>query len=250
MPVLLLLAILLMMFAFTSTGSSYSSGITESTKERTPLESSAVNEYQYYYTDELGWFGSGSDIESGMKHFYKETGVQPYLYLTDTVMGTNLPSDQQMQDYAENIYNSLFTDDGHLVLLFRQDDNSYGDYQMWVTAGSRAKYVIDTEARNILMDYIESCYYNDDLSEEEVFGDAFSQAADRIMNKASKKTSGFSIVLILLAVALVIAAFVSRSVNKAKEKAAKEKAERDEILKTPLKKFSSEGIDDLKEKYQ
>ena len=253
MPLIIILAVFLLIFAFSGSGSSNDyDGITQSTIDRTPLDASACEEYGSYYTDELGWFGNGSELESGMKKFYKETGVQPYLYLTDTVDGTHAPSDQQMKDTCEGIYTDLFSDDGHLVLLFRQDDDAYDDYQMWVTTGSRAKYVIDTEACNILMDYIEMYYHDDSVSEEGVFGKAFDKAADRIMNNSSAKSgvSLFSIVLILAAIVLVIVAFVNRQVQKGKEKDRKEQAEREEILRTPLKKFSSEGIDDLKEKYQ
>ncbi len=256
MPIIIILAIMILIFAFSGTGSSYTSsydsGITQSTVERTPLDASACQEYDSYYTDELGWFSSGSELESGMKKFYKETGVQPYLFLTDTVNGTTRPSDQQMKEYCETIYTDLFSDDGHMVLLFRQDDDAYDEYQMWVTTGSRAKTVMDTEACNILLDYVEQYYHDSNVSEEGVFGKAFSAAADRIMNKSQKKSgmSGFSAILILAAIILVIAAFVNRTVQKNKAKARKEQAEREEILNTPLKKFSSESIDDLKEKYQ
>lgn len=255
MPLILILAVFLLLFAFTGTGgsgSTHADGITQSTVERTPLDASACKEYEHYYTDELGWFGNGSELETGMKTFYKMTGVQPYLYLTDTVEGTTRPTDQQMQDYSESIYNRLFSDGGHLVLLFRQDDDAYDEYQMWLTTGSQAKYVIDTEACNILLDYVEKYYHDSSVSEEGVFGKAFEAAADRIMNKKSA-SSGFSIfsaVLLLAAAALVLGMIFSRIFRKNKEKAKKEQAKREEILNTPLKKFNAESIDDLKEKYQ
>ncbi|MDO4616202.1 MAG: TPM domain-containing protein [Lachnospiraceae bacterium] len=261
MPIIIILAIMLLLFSFNSvgsTGSSYSNGITESTVTRTALDASECTEYPSYYTDELGWFGNGSEITSGMKQFYQETGVQPYLYLTDTVDGTTSPTEQQMEDYAEEIYDRLFSDNGHLVLLFRQEDNNYGSYDMWITTGSSARHVIDTEACSILFDYVEHYYYDDSYSEEGVFGEAFASAADRIMNNGSasgsgSSSSGRSIFGIVLLAALIIAAvwvFVSRRLKKNKENAKKRQAERDEILNTPLKKFSSDTIDDLKEKYQ
>ena len=68
-----------------------SGDITRSTVKREPLDKAYVNETGYY-TDELGWIRSSSTLEKGMKDFYQETGVQPYLYITDTVNGTTSPT--------------------------------------------------------------------------------------------------------------------------------------------------------------
>ncbi len=255
MPIIIILAIAIIAFSVIGTGGSDSyadSNITQSTTERTKLDASECTEYDSYYTDELGWFGDGSELEAGMEKFYEETGVQPYLYLTDTVDGTHSPSDSQMQEYAESIYEDLFSDGGHLVLLFRQDDNAYDSYQMWITTGSSAKYVIDTEACNILLDYVEQYYHDSSVSEEGVFGKAFSSAADRIMNVSSGSSAGtvIGIVVVIVIAAAVIIFLVRRNAQKAKEKAKKEKEEKEKILNTPLKKFNSEGIDDLKSKYK
>ncbi len=259
MPILIILIACILIFSFTgitrTSASGSDSGITASTVERTKLDSSKCQEYGSYYTDELNWFGNGSEIESGMKEFYEKTGVQPYLYLTDSVNGSSNPSESQLQSYSETIYSNLFSDDGHLVLLFYQQDNDYGNYEMWMTIGSDADDVIDTEAMNIIFDYVEKYYYDDSVSEEGVFGKAFSSAADRIMGTSSNSSgsSGSSviiIVIVVIAAALIVVYLVRDRMKKNREKAKKVQAEREEILNTPLKKYNSESISDLKDKYK
>ncbi|MDY6095165.1 MAG: hypothetical protein SPI26_02915, partial [Oscillospiraceae bacterium] len=66
------------MLAFSISGGGPDSGVTASTVQREALSAGAVNETAYY-TDELGWIGNRTKLEAGMKNFYKETGVQPYL---------------------------------------------------------------------------------------------------------------------------------------------------------------------------
>ena len=58
---------------FAVMGSGSGSGIQSSTYERERLPASAVTETGYY-TDEGGWFSNRSQLESGMRQFYQETG--------------------------------------------------------------------------------------------------------------------------------------------------------------------------------
>lgn len=51
-----------------------------------------------------------------MKHFYDKTGVQPYVYITDTVNGSQYPSSSDLQNYANDLYDELFTDEAHILL--------------------------------------------------------------------------------------------------------------------------------------
>lgn len=121
--------------------SSGSGDITRSTIKREPLDKAYVNETGYY-TDELGWVRSSSTLEKGMKAFYQETGVQPYLYITDTVNGTTSPTSSDMEAACQALYDELFTDEGHMLLLF-QEYNSSGNYNMWYVCGKQAKTVLD-----------------------------------------------------------------------------------------------------------
>ena len=90
-----------------------------------------------------------------MEAFFKKTGVKPYLYLTDNVYGSTEPSDKQMDTFANSLYDKLFTDENHFLLVFQE----YGDYYMtWYVSGSDAAEVVDEEAANIVLDYVDEYY--------------------------------------------------------------------------------------------
>ena len=64
-----------------------------------------------------------SQLESGMRQFYQETGVQPYLYL---LPNGSVTSTTELTAMAEELYPQLFTDEGHFLLVFC--DNGAGSY--------------------------------------------------------------------------------------------------------------------------
>ena len=43
-----------------------------------------------------------------MKTFYQKTGVQPYLYITDNIDGSQSPSEADVRDFAFSLYDRLF----------------------------------------------------------------------------------------------------------------------------------------------
>lgn len=192
---LTLLVIMVAVFVLFKSGFR-STSITPSTVDRDPLPAGAVIETEYY-TDNLFWIDNSSKLESGMKHFYKETGIQPYLYITDEVDGSRNPSAEQLETFSNSLYDELFEDEAHLLLVFQDADGHYSD---WVITGAQAKQVADTEAVNILLDYVDRYYYDANLSEAEVFGKAFEKAADRMMTKTANPT--VIIVVALSAVAI------------------------------------------------
>ncbi len=195
--------------------------------KREPLDKAYVNETGYY-TDELGWVRSSSTLEKGMKVFYQETGVQPYLYITDTVNGTTSPTSSDMETACQALYDQLFTDEGHMLLLF-QEYNSSGNYNMWYVCGKQAKTVLDDEAMDILMDYVDYYYYSD-LDEDEMFAQAFQKAGDRIM---SVTRPAWMMPAIILGVVLLVALLYSWW-KKAKQQKNLEAEQTKKILETDL----------------
>ena len=87
-----LIIIIAVVFAISSGGTD----VTKSTVAREPLPKGSVNETEYY-TDELGWIGNKTAFTAGLKHFYDKTGVQPHVYITDTVNGSHYPSSSDLQ---------------------------------------------------------------------------------------------------------------------------------------------------------
>ncbi len=242
--ILIILAVIILPLIFNAgTGSSPGgSSITKSTIERTPLPKGSVNETAYY-TDNLGWIQNKTALTTGMKNFYKETGVQPYLYLTDNINGSRAPLENEVRSYAESLYDQLFTDEAHLLLIFFEPNPDH--YSVWYITGTQAKSVIDSEAADILLDLIDR-YYQSDLSDEEFFSKAFNEAGKQIMTVP--KSPWPPIIITLGGVfALLIGLFWWR---KAKEQKNLEAEATERILKTPLDTFGDSEAGDLAKKYQ
>lgn len=240
--------IIVLVAMFSSLSGAFDSGsITKSTVEREKLSGVAIDDVGYY-TDELGWIRSGSTLESGLKEFYDETGVSPYVYITDTLDdGSTTATSQNMESTASGLYDELFDDEGHLLLLFHEH-NSDSNYSTWVITGTAAKTVMDDEAVDILLDYVDSNYYNSSMSEDEMFSDAFADAAGRIMHVTRSPLP-----VIIVVGCGVVALFIGFRWWKAKQIRDREKAaETERILNADIDEIGSVGPDTsgLEEKYK
>lgn len=230
------------MLAFSLSGGGPDSGVTASTVQREALPAGAVNETAYY-TDELGWIGNRTKLEAGMKNFYKETGVQPYLYITDSVNGNHDPTAAELEAFANEQYDALFTDEAHLLLVFFEYTPS--EYHTWCITGTQAKTVVDTEAVNILLDYVDRYYYSD-LSDEEMFSKSFDEAGERIMSVT--RSPWIAVWIVLGVLAIVVVAFLWWRSRKKQRNLEDEQTRK--ILETPLETFGSGEAEELAKKYE
>ena len=238
--VLVIILMVLFSYIFSVGGASAGSSIQRSTYEREKLPASAVTETAYY-TDEGGWFSNRAQLESGMRQFYEDTGVQPYLYLLENGSVTSV---SELTDMAEEMYPQLFTDEGHFLLVFC--DDGYGSYNCGYAVGSQAKTVMDDEAIAILADYLDR-YYNDySISEEEIFSKTFADTGERIMTVTK---SPLPVIAVCVAV-VVVAVLVFITLKKRREQREREQQRAGKILNTPLEKFGDQAVEDLADKYE
>jgi hypothetical protein len=178
--ILFILALIGMGFFFVSTwrGGSLSTTITRSTIRREPLPAGTVHETGY-----LRYGGHLVNEEAaidGMRYFYEKTGVQPCLWIAERIDGSGNPSWETIDAALERLYQTSFTDQGHLLVLFHEPRPE--DYKTAYYVGDAAELILDEEATDILLDYLDKYYYDGDLSEGEYFGAAFTKSADRIMS--------------------------------------------------------------------
>lgn len=242
--VILVLFFLLPGFSGGSSGSSgNSTNITRSTVEREPLPSGVVNETDYY-TDDAGWVENQTVMVDGLRYFYNETGVQPHVYITTEINGSNNASMSTVQTYTEDLYDELFTDEAHLLLMFYE--GTPNNYITYYVTGTQAKQVIDTEAGDILMDYIDRYYYDTSLNTSEYFSKSFRDAADRIMEVT---TSPWIPVFMVIGGAVIVGIlFVWWRKRKEQEEVEAKRTE--EILSRPIDTFgTTTDADDLAKKY-
>ena len=229
-------------FSLPSGSNSGSSGtVTASTIKREALPRGAVNETGYY-TDELGWIGSSTALTSGMRNFYQQTGVQPHLSITDSINGSHNPSTAEVEQFINETYNTLFTDEAHLLLVFFEYNDNY---HTWYLAGNQAKTVLDNEAMDILLDYIDRYYYDQNLTDEQMFSKAFDEAGKRIMTVTTSPWVPVLIVAGILAILVVV--FLWWKSYKKQKNLETEQAQK--ILETPLETFGDSEAENRAKKY-
>ena len=226
-----------------------------STEVRTALATSAVSKTAYYTDEDGDWIHAPSKLTSGLEDFYKRTGVQPYVYILKNGSMTNT---DELTEKSKELYQKLFTDEGHFLLVFCDDGN--GSYNCGYTAGNKAKQVMDDEAVRILQANLETAYATAN-SDEEVFSDAFRNTGINIMHaadaerKGNETTSMLRTVGTVSAVALVGIAGTGIVIyvrNRKKEQDAEREAEADKIMNTPLEKFgdTDASIESIAAKYE
>jgi len=198
-----------------------------------------------YYNDTTGSFiQSDPQLTSGLKRFYELTGVQPYAYVTDNINGDYAPDNDSLDVFSENLYDGLFTDEGHLLFVYVDLTSSDG-FSGHIVIGFSAQTVIDDEAYNILVDYINAYYYDSSLSNEQFISNAFSDAAERIMYVEKSAWPYVFIVLGVVTITVILLIWW----KKRKEQKNLEAKQTEDILNTPLEKFGDTEVDDLARKY-
>ena len=208
--------------------------VQRSTIQREALPASKCNAIEEWYRDDWGdWIdedGEAASLENGLEYFYEKTGVQPYLWIMGEE-GADYMSEGSVEELGEATYKDMFGDDeGHVLVIFREYPNDSSNYICTVTPGNDAwTQVMDEEAEEILLDYIDYYYTDGDLNEGQFFARAFTSGADRIMTKQIPLSVLYTIVIvvILLIVGVIITVSIirKRKIAVAKQKALQAKAE-------------------------
>lgn len=186
--------------------------ITHSTVVRQPMPSQYLVEIDEYYYDGPGVIESAAgqfSLENSLKHFYEKTGVQPYLYIANELDGNSSPDFDAVEKFMNDKYYELFSDEGHILVLYFEYES--GEYNTWYMCGNDAyDYVLDDEACEILLDYIDHYYRNHDTMDyADLFTSAFRDAADRIMGGRTNGPNWVDIVVTVAFVAVIIVIIVS-----------------------------------------
>ena len=201
--------------------------VERSTENREALPSSKCTPVDFWYQDDWGdWIDESGEEEaliSGMKSFYEATGVQPYLWITGEE-GGQYKSEQSVEDLAEEKYKELFgTDEGHVIVIFREYPNNSSEYICTVTPGYDAEtQVMDEQAREILLDFIDYYYTDTELNEGYFFKYSFQKAGERMMEKqlSFRQMGIIAAVAVIVVIGLIIVANIAkkRKIAVAKQK--------------------------------
>ena len=188
------------------------------------------------YDDEVG------TLEDGLEHFYKATGVCAYVYFVE-----ELDENTDGNEYATALYDELFSDEGHILLLY-----DYTNAYMYDAEGYAIGTTIDSEALDMIYDYIEAEWADDSENLGAIFGDGCAKAADRMMYKEKTFAQKYKAIIIVIIVSIALIIIVSLLFKWWKARTAQKNKEQEDLertLKTPLESFGSTPMDDLKKKY-
>ncbi|MCL2500874.1 MAG: hypothetical protein FWE90_11165 [Defluviitaleaceae bacterium] len=213
--------------------------VTRSTVQREALSRSAADSSVPLIVDANRWIANRTEAERGLHNFHNATGVRPILYITDNINGAgplNVTEDT-LRRFAETQYTAYAGDNqAHLLFLFVVDNFNYS---MWVQPGNATHRIMDGEAIDILMDYVER-FWSTEQDNSRMFSRAFDRAGTSIM---SVHRSPWITVLIVAGVLLIL--FLLYTWWKAKQDRKREEAaETERILGQDLTEFGSSGADE------
>ena len=202
--------------------------IERSTIQREALPAEKCKKIDKWYQDDWGdWIdkeGEADAVKAGLESFYHKTGVQPYLWIMGEE-GKDYMSEGSVEELADKKYKEMFgNDEGHLLVIFREYPNASSNYIVTATPGYDAEtQVMDEQAREILLDYIDYFYTDEDLDEGHFFFKAFDRAGNRIMTKQMSEKQVFTIIVVaaIVVIGLII---ISSIIRKKKVAVAKQKA--------------------------
>ncbi len=217
---------------------------TASTVERTPLPAGSVEETPYFTDDAGDWIANPSQLEQGMRQFYMDTGVQPYLYIEPN---GSVTSSSQLSQLAQQFYEENIQDQAHFVVFFCDDGRGGFNVGYWI--GAQARGVMDSEAIRIFQDLLNANYNNLNLSETEIFANTFQQTGDRIMTTDAKRNAPVYITFAVVAGVVIVVVIVALVLRRRRIARAEELRRQEEILSKPLEKFGDDELKDLEEKY-
>ena len=161
-------------------GITRSSQVTRSTVNRTALPRGEADSSVPMYVDHLGIIRNSTALNRGLGNFHSSTGVRPILYIVGPeAIASGIPTDAQLEAFAQDRYSHMTSNEAHLLFLFVYTGNR-GEYAMWNIAGRQAHTVMDGEAWDILMDYVEM-YIDRSMPYHDQFARAFDEAGQRIM---------------------------------------------------------------------
>ena len=161
--------------------------ITRSTRARDKINSTIETPTEYVI-DSVGIMDDRHQAEQAMGDFFQKTGVAPYLIIMNDSDYSKL-GDKTIQGELVQIYQDLFDDKDHLLIILLKDGDNY---TVHMYAGPNTAGFMDEEAQKILSDcftryfYIEKGevrYADSKFDGDKAVADTFNEAGKRLMRK-------------------------------------------------------------------
>ena len=215
------------------------------TKQREKLDRNLVNVSQEWYTDEIGWIDYESELISGMRTFYSKTGIQPYLYLVNS-KGTM--DEDEMVLFANETYDKLFDDEGHILLCYfscKNDSEALIEGDLQLVMGRDTEQIMDSDALDIFWDTYDYYYEDSALESEALFGKTFSESGTKIMTApfAWKKVAIVAVIVVGIIILIVL---LARWWNTRVKHKNNEQNKLEKMLNSSQKSYANSSSDEFK----
>ena len=185
--------------------------------ERTAV--TGTKTYADWYLDELAFIDHDTDLTDGLKYFYSQTGIQPYVMLLEydpSVWINGEWNENAAEEYLAQVYNDTFSDNGHMIFAYFacENDSEDMDGTFYLYYGSAAYSIMDHEAETIFWSYFDMNYNNLDLSIAEFIEQTFRETADNIMHISTDGNNPLITAAVVFAVICVIVVIIGILVAK------------------------------------
>lgn len=243
------MAFILIVAVFLVIGLGAGGGAPQSTIQRERVDSTYTFD-RNCVVDELGWLDNRGKLTKGLEYFYKETGVQPWIVLTYVTSETD--TDAKREAWVKNYFDTNCNPSTFMYVYFETDDTSVkGPDVVWW--GDIAASVMDTEAVDIFLNYLDSDWVTWDVDDTDgMFVHIFEKTANTIMRVS---TTGKDIMKYVIIFAIVVVALIGFVVlfNKKRDAERERAAETERILQAGQNQATygspTDAADDLTSKY-
>lgn len=168
------------------------------------LSSDKVSPTPEYYEDDLGIIKNGESFTEPLKKFFKKTGVQPYVYMFKADEFPSIYgklSNESLEKYVYKVYVNKFTDEGHFLIVYTQDES--GNLWYWCDmSGDDTSGVINQSFWNRFQKDMQRYLNMDSLTPEEAIRITFEESFDYALSWKDVLNSSSKLVLFLLIVAI------------------------------------------------
>lgn len=194
--------------------------------------------------DELGWIDSMS--KDGLRHFYDETGIQPFVYLK--AYDASLTTEQAKEEWTVDYYEDNIPNETSFLYVYFEDEDPNSIGYMTYAGGTGIQAVMDAEAVSIFWNNIDT--YWDLISDTgELFDEVFESTAEEVMQDMSGFVKPFLMTILIAGFIVVEIVFACSFIGIKKRKDRLKEEENRKILETPMEELVDQHLEDLKKEY-
>lgn len=226
-PGVIIIALLVVVFLVTKFGGSMTGGRSTIAREKIDGTEFVAN----CVVDEIDYINNEGKTGRGLKEFWKETGVQPWVYFK--AYEPSLNSDEACAAWAKSYAESLGYNHIFLFVYFESEAESHGNDStpgyMYHITGPSATQVMDNEAVGLFWNYLDADWVSWDANDTDgMMIHIFDRTAKTIM-RVSTTTKDIVLWVVIGLVVIAVGSFTVIVITK-KRNAERERAEETERI--------------------